>query len=670
MNRSGFFSAWIVLSILPPGGVSLRAQIPAGASASGGAVAEAATIVRSQGDERAVNVAEELGALRAANSGLVGGVKRETVGFAAAIARVRERSRAIGGPAALAPVLKALPNQNPLTLRMLALRELVKGRTAGMCLLVLAAYDRDPGSVEALSDLAGVLAGAGFVNEALACLDELARRRAVPEPAMGISGEALLAYLRGYCLVRVGDVTAAKPLLEGVVAREPMLAEAARVLAIVSDDEREQRKYFLLGVWRHRSPLTVAAKVDVNGPEPDALQQGEEVAIDLRSLLNLERGKPGVLPAMSYARSVLEANGLRPRLEEMERAADQKFSDLMRQRKEPRGFKHTEDDVIETWGHRMARVVHTLDYRDRVMRDLDRTRRKVNEDAKKELREIDDVRRKAAEEAAEKLAMEFVRKKAPGPSMAQFGEVQREFHELALKAARRVADRQEKAERDWFAEWHRLATAAAAQIGDPAWHAYARLTIEGQRVRCYRRLLEIASMQARAGELPLVTKEAGETPLEPEPEDTEKCNDANSLSLSTSGTVIDDVLPFDVGVELNCEGITAEVDIETRVPGVTVSTEFGVNTAGDYTVFVGPKAAANIGTNASGYLNASAKGGVYVTGNRNGVKEAGLKYEVKAGAKFGGTSAATKVSEGRINFIPGPETGANSAGLVAIGTNP
>jgi hypothetical protein len=43
-------------------------------------------------------------------------------------------------------------------------------------LLLLAAYDRDASSPDALTDLAGVLAGLGYANEALAFLDELQRR--------------------------------------------------------------------------------------------------------------------------------------------------------------------------------------------------------------------------------------------------------------------------------------------------------------------------------------------------------------------------------------------------------------------------------------------------------------------------------------------------------------
>lgn len=641
------------------------AQTATGGSGGGG---NPGIILRAQGDERAVNVKEELAALRAANAKLIGSVRRAPVNFADAIARVRARANAIGGAKALAPALKKLPNQESVTLRLLAIREMAKGRMTGMLLLLLAAFDRAPDSPDALADLAGVLAGMGYANEAIACLDELARRNTVPTPPMGIRGESVLAYVRGYCLVRLGDVAAARPLLAGVVAREPMLAEAARLLAIIGGGAAEDRKNFLLGVWRHRSELMVCAGVDLDKDEPDPLKKGDNVAIDIRSLVDLEKGKPGKLPEVPYGRSVLDANGLAPVLEDAMRAADLRFGDLLSQRKTPKGFLHTEDDVIETWGHRMARVVHTLDYRDRQLRDLDRQRRLAAGDAVKELREIEVRRNKSAEEALEALARDFIAKKAPGPNVAQMGEVQRPFFEAALQQARQVAVRQEIAERKWFAEWHLIATAIAAQIGDPAWHEFVRLSIEAQRSQSHHRLLHIAAMQVRAGEHPFVTKEAGETPLKPVPEPVEKCNADNSISFSTSHSITDDVLPFDVGVELNCEGLTAEVDIETEVPGVSVSTEFGVDTKGDFTAFVGPKASVDIGDKKVTALSGSAKGGIYVTGSRNGIKDVGVKYEIKGSAKIGVASAARKFDEGKLSFVPAAASGDDSAmGPVSVG---
>lgn len=610
--------------------------------------------VRGYGDERPVNVEEELDALRAANAGLTGSVPRQPLTFAAALARVRELARTAGGPAALAPALKALPDNEPLTLRLLAVRELTRGRTTAMLLLLLAAYDRDPQSPDALADLAGALAGLGYANEALALLDELARRHAVPAPPLDINGEDALAYLRGYCLVRLGDTAAAKPLLAGVAARQPMLAEAARLMAVISEDEAEQRKYLLLGVWRHRSPLMVCAGMDPGQEEPDPLQTGEEIAIDLRSLLDLGKGERGRLPDIPYARSAIHANGLIPVLEAKYAATDGQLG-AVSERKPPKGFEHPESGVYENRGHRMHALLMSLGRRDRILRDLERTRHRVETESRKEMDRVVAERDRGADEAMERARKKWLAEKR-SPSFAEIGEILRPFHDAALARARGICGRREKAVRDYFAEWHLLASAIPAQVGDPAWWEHIRLTIEHERLHTYMRLLAISLAQARVGEHPWITKEPGETPPSPESQSVGKCDGDKSVSFSTNQLPGGDHMPFEFGVEMTCEGMSVEVGVDTRIPGISVSTELGIDTKGDFTAFVGPKATAKLETGIADFTGA-AKGGAYVTGNKDGIKDAGVKYEVKVGAGIGSYSGAQKVAEGKVSFMPAPATG-------------
>jgi hypothetical protein len=606
--------------------------------------------VRSHGDERSVDVAEELQRLLRANRGLAGSVQRQPMTFAAALARVRELARNAGGAAALAPALKALPDNEPFTLRLLAVREFAQGRITAAALLLLAAYEKDPGSPDALADLAGVFAGLGYANEALAFLDELRARNAVPAPPMDIAGADSLAYLRAYSLVRLGDTAAAKPLLAGVVARQPLLAEAARLLAVISEDPQEQRKYFLLGVWRHRGPLMVGAGVDSTKDEPDPLSVGDTVAVDLRSLLDLSKGERGRLPDITYARSALQANGLVPVLEAAQVATESELRALVEQGRAPGGVKLKLKNAagVETWGNRMASVLRSLFLRDRKLRDLERARRSAYQDATKALHDLGEERDRLESEALDRYAREIVAKKLPSPTFAQMGEVVRPFRDATLSRARGAMERQEKAERDWFAEWHLLATSLAAQVGDPGYTEYFRLFVEAERVRNYRRLLNIAAAHARAGVHPYITKEPGEPLPKLQSQDMGKCDGDESMSFTTEHDIPGGkALPFSVGVELTCEGMSAELGIDTRIPGINVSTELGVDTKGDFTVFVGPKAEADVMA-----LSGSAKGGAYLTGNRNGIKDAGVKYEVKTSVKAGIVSASQKVAEGKVSFLP------------------
>lgn len=615
----------------------------------------AAFKIRSYGDDRPVLVSDELEELRSANAQLVGSVQREVLTFPVALARIRQLAQTAGGNAVLAPALRALPDNAPSTLRLLAVRELARGHPTAVFLLLLAAYDRDPASSDALTDLAGIVAGLGYANEALAFLDELKRRAVSPSPPLGISGANLLAYVRAYCLVRLGDVVAARPLLVQVTEKEPMLAEAARLFAIIADDEAEQRKYFLLGAWRHRSSLMICEGVDLTQKEADPLVTGDQVAIDLRSVVDLSKGTRGRLPDTSYTNSSLQANGLEPRLEALGVAISDQNTALSERQVRPRGFKHSETaPVEEVRGHRMLTLMTSLYRRDQRLRDLERIRLTASEDTRIGLRKLNDEKEKKAGEAMDA----YFRAQLPrSPTPAELGTVIRPFYEDALQKARGIVGREEKAVRDLFAEWHLLASSIPPQVGDAAWWEYLRIMIERERLHSYNQLISLCRMQASVGVHPYITTEPGEDPPIPEPQDPQKCDGDKSVSFSTSELPGSKALPFEFGVEMTCEGMSVEVDVDTRIPGISVSTEVGLTTAGDMTAFIGPKASLTVGDKEIAAFNGTAKGGAFITGNRDGVKDAGLKYEVKVGGKIGAVSGAQKIAEGAVSFIPAPVTG-------------
>ncbi len=137
------FIAFVIAAVVAPAARSQTISVGSAASA---------VTVRSHGDERSVDVEEELRLLRTANRGLAGSVPRQPMTFPAALARVRELARSAGGAAGLTTALKALPDNEPFTLRLLAMRELAQGRPTAALLLLLAAYDRDPSSPDALAD--------------------------------------------------------------------------------------------------------------------------------------------------------------------------------------------------------------------------------------------------------------------------------------------------------------------------------------------------------------------------------------------------------------------------------------------------------------------------------------------------------------------------------------
>lgn len=627
--------------------------------------ADAPARYRSHGDIRNVNVEEELAELIDGNAAIVGDVTRQNVTFAAAIAKARALARGAVTPASLATALQALPDNTTTTLRLLAFAQLTKGQPTAAFAVLVAAQQRDEQSADLLADLAGMLAGFGHPNEALAILDELARRNILPSPPMGISGRDALDYVRGYALARVGDKATALPLLRAVADREPQLAEAARMVAILSDDEAEQRKYFLLGVWRQRSPLMVCAGVDRDSAEPDALTTGAEIAIDIRSLIDSGKAKRGRQPTMRYAQNVNQANDIVPKMDAAKRAAQDRDSAILQQRgKRPKPYIHTETAIEDTWGYRIQQLVSSIHFRDAKLRELDQRRRVLWREREEARRRIEDERSREAD-AAVKPYMEECIAKRYDPTSEQIGEKMRPAFEAALGRIAPYINREEMAEREWFAEWHFLATGLAAQVGDPAWHEFIRLSIEAERWRSHGRLLHLVQMHASVGQNPLIVRAPGEVATEPEEDPAEKCDSSRSLSFGTNTLPGGKALPFEFGIEMTCEGMSVEAAVDTRIPGISISAEIGGDKDGNFTAFVGPKAEVAVGEKEIAAFTGSAKAGAYVTGNKNGVTDAGVKYEVKAGAKVGAFTTSQKVAEGNVSFFPAPSPSSGDFGAIS-----
>lgn len=628
--------------------VGVQAQTVGGGDAS----VEPAGI-RSYGDVRAVNVAEELTSLREGNAALVGSVARQPVTFAAALAKARALAKSAVEPASFAAALQALPDNAPGTLRLFAVAQLAAGKPSAAFALLVTAYDRDPKSPDALADIAGMLAGFGYANESIAFLDEFPARNVLPAPPMGLSGRDAVDYIRGYAHARLGDVPAAKSLLHPIADRQPILAEASRMMAILSDDPAEQRKYLLMGVWRHRSPLMVATAVDIKDPEPDAMLSGESVAIDLRSLLDPAKGKRGRLPGLHYAQTVLQANDLGPKMQAATKAAEDRRHAISESRVRPRSYGDTDAGPEEKWSYRLHELASSISYRDARLRELDKQRSLLWREREKARTKIIDRRDAEARKALDAYMAACIAKKYT-PTVGQMGEKMRPAFQAALAELKPYINREEEVQRKWFAEWHFLSTAIIAQVGDADWHEYIRLTIEMQRWLSYRGLLDLVESHASVGAHPWITKEPGEVPTTPEEEDVEECDGDKSISFGTNTLPGGKALPFEFGVEMTCEGMSVEAAVDTRIPGISLSAEIGGNNEGEFTAFVGPKAEAAIGDKSIAAFTGAAKAGAYVTGNSKGVTDAGVKYEVKVGTKIGAFSGAQKVAEGSVSFLPAP----------------
>ncbi len=621
--------------------------------------------MRTAGDFRNVEVADEWENFESENENLIGSVARKATSFETAIAKAKALAGAVDPKAVNAARAKVQEADDVAAYRGLAVREAATGNPdAAFCYLVYA-HEADPKNAEVLNDLAGMLAMLGHANEALAILDELLKQGAVISPPMGLTSQDVLEYSQGYALVRLGEQAEARKKLEAVRDRQPLLSEAPKLLALLdAHEDKDPRKNFILGVWRGRAKVTVAADVDPKKPEPDAFTEDEErendiVAIDVRSWLDLGKGKVGVLPNVPYAANAKQANGLVKKFEEAEEAESQAHTAILQKRNaiKPRKYVHTDTSLDEMWGYRMETLVRAMDYRDPKLRALNQ--RVFDVDA--EIKKAWDAIKKERDDRAD-AAIKALEKSNPNAGPREVGEAMRPAYDAALGQSHGLIQRRDKAIRDRFAEWHLLVTALAGEVGDAKWREYIRGSIEAERTAAFIMLIHCADRHARMGAVPFLEMEPTSGPGSKREQGMGNCDGNESVGISVNSLGAGEVLPVDLGVEATCEGLSLEAGVSV-LPGLQISGEVGVDKKGGFSVFIGPKIDATLkGT------GVTVKQGFTVSGSRGkGVTDFGAKMETKASVAAGAISRSTKLSDQSMSFLPAPR-GGPPADLVPIGT--
>lgn len=611
-----------------------------------------AEILREYGEEEAINVEGAWEAFSEANEGLVGSVEPRTVTFAAALTFVRSLSERGGGKAALAAARQAFPRVDSYELfRLCALRETMQGRPDAAFLFLVGAFDLRPNDPDALFNMASVLAGLGHANEALALLDELERRKQTPQLPMGLTGRDGMDYLRGYCLSRRGETARARPLLEPIHARQPLLAEAPRLLALLDEEEdKDHRRNFLLGVWRRTAPIAVASGVSITGAEPDPFTAGAEVALDVRSFVELDKGTRGVLPGVRYASSPESCKPAMDVIDAKMRQIDKDSAALSDEmtRIKPRGYRHTDTSLEETWGYRMFTLLGMLEVRDAKLRELQRAAREADKAAVAARDQISAEASKRFADALQRANEVRLANRQDLLNAHESGQLGQPIYAEALSKAAAPQRRLEQAYRDYFAEWHLLATALAGRVGDASWREVFRLSIERQRLYYQQRLLNVVSMHAFVGHYAYADFADYPPSDDPVAQGMAPCDSSRSVGFGINKAGFGEVVPFDLGVELTCEGFSVEAAIDV-MPMLSVSGELGFDTKGQFSAFVDPKFDASYrGT------GMTMKDGFFLTANRDGVQEVGAKIEVKGNSNQGPFAVSQKIAETSVSFLPAP----------------
>jgi hypothetical protein len=109
-------------------------------------------------------------------------------------------------------------------------------------------------------------------------------------------------------------------------------------------------------------------------------------------------------------------------------------------------------------------------------------------------------------------------------------------------------------------------------------------------------------------------------------------------------------------VEVNCNSVSLELEADLIPEVLGVSGEVGLDLNGEVTGFIGPKQSIpGVG---------SAKEGLYVKAGREGLRDIGVKAEMKSSYGVGPVSVSHKNAEIGCSFLPSPNTAAPSPGAL------
>jgi tetratricopeptide (TPR) repeat protein len=537
---------------------------------------------------------------------------------------------------------------SPTTLGATAMAYLVRGRSAEALALLFLAHRKAPDDAAAMMNLAAAALAFGKANEALALLDAVEQAGSVPAGGMGLAGINVLAYLRGYAFMLRGEYPKARPLLSRVVEAEPNLKEAALTLALVEARmNADPRKSYLLGVWRQRGKLIVQDRDDPTSEEdarrePDPFTEGNDIFPSMDGLLDVSRGQPGKLMDVQRPATALEliavSESYGVRMAEAMEAAAQQHNDVAGAALQ--AFQNAQ--LPAAYKRRMSDLYDKATIRYGALASLDLAARETGYLAE----QLDTVTQAVTDEAMTAREPIMARwaeiANQPGhPTEAELRQMNRELNSTTDQALARVApllQRYHAAVDREFTLRSAYMNGMLAHIGDP--NLRIALAAEAESVR---HEMDMAKLAAVVNLLPTIgafeeatqaTLAAGEGGEGPECDDNEG---KDSLSL--------DVVVADV--EINCTSVTLELQAGV-VPLIGVSAELGVDISGTVTAFVGPKVDAKVWAQ---------KDGIYITADKDGIRDAGIKAEMKASTGIGPVKRNWKVEETAITFLPAPDPG-------------
>ena len=606
---------------------------------------------------------------------------------AEALANVRKSLARVTTPAN-ERALAAIAAQADARSMQLAAAELVFARrTAAAVALLLRAHEKAPGDALVLLNLANTLASAGFGQESLKLIEELERRaKAAGNPSP--TSRAMLLATRGYALLTLNQNAAAEQALRAALALDAGIAEPARNLAwlLVKQGRREEAAKMLVAAGRPGGAAAAAGGAAA-AAKPAIALTNNPAQLDIASLMRRAQGaaRPARKPlaqaydlSRGHAIAFPEVPAVAPGAQtyaplQQFVSRTQRYQADVAARNQRR--QQLEDDVerrrlsgeISPLTDALAREIfmridsHLVWHgmgeagaNDR-LHDLEvvpygsRLREASNRGGEEDNRVLEEFSNRIA-----KAATDMVAAKSCAP-MAQ-------LHSWSIGQRNPSIGELERALRNYWAFVAPRITALVGNLRDPAYHELARIAVDnaldeleiglwsargptytsaGFGAECAK--MQRAAAQAQAAEAASRVKAARCAGLPGRDFAIELAllqvrGNCEQVKI-TLGLDYKRVGEFLMGREMAKQGIQGEMKLPELGSGIFTELEW--NADGSYTLYTGAKyeLAGSLGTTTG--VDAGARGGVFVSGNSEGIQDMGLRGETSAKGAIGGTAGET-----------------------------
>ena len=509
-----------------------------------------------------------------------------------------------------------------------AVEAVAVGKPGAALAALLRAHELQPDEPRYLVAAAAILTGLGHPKEALALVngaDALAPTKSAP---FGINTQAVALNAKGEALLALGQFSDAETFLRAAIAIEPLLAEAKQNLAIAlmcAKKDDEGMRFFRAGSVRQGTL------------NPD----GTVSLPPLEDLLDTTHGTTATLPPIPLPESFTAAKGSVQLYTNIGNASAARLHDMRTRANDLMQQNFAHPDSLFTQQRDLEIIKLALDppqFRDRkdaLVKLMGSTHAAV-------LKLAEDIRDTGLTwQHNASVACSGIYDNAKWQACYD-NHYQNECAAPANDAANKISElvaAEDKADREFIADYYPWATAVLANISNPAvqerWSLVVADSVESTWTMPMGALTFWVNTAKNmyCGKPPASPPDGfADAPVTPHSEPCPPFVKGVKLSWKFA-PVKGDGIPFDLGIEVNCDKVSLETSgaIEGWV-GVFGQVDWSPR-SGKMTVFAGPKLNAKIpGTSIGG----SFKDGLYVTfKGDDSIGDFGFRTSVSGAVGFG-----------------------------------